>query len=39
MVHHSPIPERVLIEIVDEVVLPLVRAPGEGAETPGPEPR
>jgi AcrR family transcriptional regulator len=27
MVHHSPIPERVLTEIVDEVVLPLVRAP------------
>ncbi|HYZ36747.1 MAG TPA: TetR/AcrR family transcriptional regulator [Pseudonocardiaceae bacterium] len=26
MVHHSPIPERVLIEIVDEIVLPLVRA-------------
>jgi AcrR family transcriptional regulator len=25
MIHHSPIPERVLIEIVDEVVLPLVR--------------
>jgi AcrR family transcriptional regulator len=25
MVQHSPIPERVLIEIVDEVVLPLVR--------------
>ena len=25
MVHRSPIPERVLIEIVDEVVLPLVR--------------
>jgi AcrR family transcriptional regulator len=26
MVHHSPIPDRVLHEIVDEVVLPLVRA-------------
>ncbi len=25
MVHHSPIPEQVLLEIVDEVVLPLVR--------------
>lgn len=25
MVHHCPIPERVLIEIVDEIVLPLVR--------------
>jgi AcrR family transcriptional regulator len=25
LVHHSPIPEQVLIEIVDEVVLPLVR--------------
>lgn len=25
MVHHAPIPEQVLIEIVDEVVLPLVR--------------
>ena len=33
MIHHSPIPERVLIEIVDEVVLPLVRA------TPEPAPR
>jgi AcrR family transcriptional regulator len=26
MVHHSPIPERVLSEIVDEVALPLIRA-------------
>jgi AcrR family transcriptional regulator len=26
MVHHAPIPQRVLVEIVDEVVLPLVRA-------------
>jgi AcrR family transcriptional regulator len=26
LVHHSPIPDQVLIEIVDEVVLPLVRA-------------
>ncbi|HKS52294.1 MAG TPA: TetR/AcrR family transcriptional regulator [Pseudonocardiaceae bacterium] len=26
MVHHVPIPDRVLIEIVDDVVLPLVRA-------------
>lgn len=26
MAHHSPIPEEVLSEIVDEVVLPLVRA-------------
>ena len=25
MVHHSPIPEQVLIEIVDEVVIPLIR--------------
>ncbi|MGH3773377.1 MAG: TetR/AcrR family transcriptional regulator [Pseudonocardiaceae bacterium] len=26
LVHHTPIPDRVLIEIVDEVVLPLVRS-------------
>ena len=25
MVHHSPVPDRVLIEIVDEVVIPLIR--------------
>lgn len=26
LIHHPPIPDRVLVEIVDEVILPLIRA-------------